>query len=858
MSFFLISTQASPAPAPPSILSCVARVHGVFFLSGLAALGYEIAWTRQFALGLGHEMPSLLAVVTAFFGGLSLGAWWLDRRLQRTRTPGRWYARLEALAGAWALAGLALVPWLNDLALGLGGLSQTRRWLVAFALPFFGLLPATFAMGATFPAMEALASRLTRSGRTVGGLYAANTAGAVAGTLLTTFVLVPTLGFSATLTVLALVSLLCAAAIAYGPARDEEARETLPPAAPGSPARVRATLVCTGLLGIGYQVLCVRVMNQVLEGTVYTFAAALTVYLAGTAFGAALWHRFFRRAPFGPALNALLLLLAMSCLAGVSVLRHGASIYAGVRDGAGAGLAGSVLAEAALAAAVFAPPTLLMGATFSHLAQEDRRRSGGVGKAFAVNTLGACAAPFVFGVVLLPWLGARDTLLVLAAGYLPLLPLWRPRHLVPLAAAPALVPLLPADLVLVSLPEGSRRLAYREGVMAAVAVVEDEAGWRTLKVDNRFDMGGTAGAFAERRMGHVPLLLHPAPERVLYLGLGTGNTARAATAHEGLDVDGVELVPEVIELMPLFRLKDFPSPQPRSHAADARRFVRTVDKRYDVVVADLFHPGRDGAGALYTREHFAAIRDRLAPDGLFCQWLPLHQLDAPTLRLILRTFLSVFPDARAFVSHFNVDACALGLVHGGPRRYPSGWYRRRDLDPFVEPELERLALGSELRLFGCLLAGPRDLESFAGPGPLNTDDFPRVVFEAPRAAYRAGESAVPVVDALLDGTRATASDIVAPAYADLVRRLDLYLRARNRYLRGLLLDRRGERDRALETMLQAAALSPDFRTAYETCLVEAGRLGATPMARRILQALQRIDPRDGRAATAYRELFGAR
>src|SRR5438034_94509 len=98
--------------------------------------------------------------------------------------------------------------------------------------------------------------------------------------------------------------------------------------------------------------------------------------------------------------------------------------------------------------------------------------------------------------------------------------------------------------------------------------------------------------------------------------------------------------------MPSFAPHNFsPERQPalKMFVADARRFVRATSAQYDVIVADLFHPARDGAGSLYTLEHFRAIRQRLASGGLFCQWLPLHQLDENMLRIIVRTFLEIFP-----------------------------------------------------------------------------------------------------------------------------------------------------------------------------------------------------------------------
>src|SRR5688572_33426146 len=73
----------------------------IFFASGAAGLGYEIAWTRMLSVGLGHEMPSMLAVVAAFFGGLSLGAWGFDRVVSRSRAPSFWYAGFETCIGIW-------------------------------------------------------------------------------------------------------------------------------------------------------------------------------------------------------------------------------------------------------------------------------------------------------------------------------------------------------------------------------------------------------------------------------------------------------------------------------------------------------------------------------------------------------------------------------------------------------------------------------------------------------------------------------------------------------------------------------------------------------------------------------------
>ena len=185
---------------------------GVMLASGFAGLGYQLVWTQQSALWLGHEAAALLAVVTAFFGGLALGALALGRRIERSARPERWYAGCELVIAAWSVALPLLMAPFSTALLALTGAEpgMFRQWAVAFAGTFLLLLPATAAMGATLPAMERVTARLQGHGSPVATLYAANTAGAVLGVLVVAFVLVPELGLARTAAVCAALNLLCA------------------------------------------------------------------------------------------------------------------------------------------------------------------------------------------------------------------------------------------------------------------------------------------------------------------------------------------------------------------------------------------------------------------------------------------------------------------------------------------------------------------------------------------------------------------------------------------------------------------------------------------------------------------------
>jgi spermidine synthase len=151
--------------------------------SGFAALGYQIVWTQQSALWLGHESAAVLAVVAAFFGGLALGALMLGARIERSGKPVRWYAACEAVIGAWgcvlAVLFQPVTAWLLDL---IGPQpSPAWHWCASFCGTFLLLLPATVAMGATLPAMERILAGMRRRGTSIAMLYAGNTFGAVLG-----------------------------------------------------------------------------------------------------------------------------------------------------------------------------------------------------------------------------------------------------------------------------------------------------------------------------------------------------------------------------------------------------------------------------------------------------------------------------------------------------------------------------------------------------------------------------------------------------------------------------------------------------------------------------------------------------
>ena len=631
-----------------------------------------------------------------------------------------------------------------------------------------------------------------------------------------------------------------------------------------------ARLALTGLLGIGYEVLVVRVLCQVTEDTVYTFAMLLAVYLVGTAAGAAGYQRRLVRARNRERLDDLLLVaLAVACAAGTASLWAAEHLRAAAQHAFGDGLRAALGAEAVLALVAFGPPTLVMGALFSHLS--DRATAAGIpfGRALGVNTLGAAAAPALLGVLVVPVLGAKGALLLISVGYLALTArrAWSRPYVWATAGAVGALALLAPPLAFIDVPAGGRVVHYQEGVMAAVSVVEDADGVARLRINNRQQEGSSATFRFDARQAWLPLLLHPAPERVLFLGLGTGVTAGAAAEDPKLEVDAVELLPEVIEASAHFtahRAAATPTPL-HVMAADARRYVRASDRRYDVIVADNFHPARSGSGALYTVEHFEAVRRRLGDERPV---LPVAAAastgpgEPAKHRAVVPGGVSA---GRALLANNSLETPVLGLVgRGDDERFDATAIHDRLARVPLPERLAELGLEDELAVLGSFVAGPRALRRFAGtPSPTPTTV----------RWWRIGRRASPThpIRCRVTGCWRCCGELSDRRRGAVVPHARPGMDAPPRGLLGGArpLHRVGPRRRpsprvqemlaqVREPLLAVLRISPDFRPAYNPLALDGDRARAIGCCRgaRVLTELTRIQPARDEATRALAVLAG--
>ncbi|MDT4842202.1 hypothetical protein FQZ97_760930 [compost metagenome] len=395
----------------------------LMFASGGAALVYQVLWVKQLSLVVGVEVYAVTTAISAFFAGLALGGMAFGRWADRLQRPVLLYAGLEALVALVAVgATLAL-----SRSAGLFARLEDQLGLLAWLLPLALVgLPAFF-MGGTLPVMvRALRPASGQTGAAGGGLYAANTAGAIVGTLLAAFVLLPGLGVFGSACAAAGLNLLVAGAALLVRQQGRNATAQAQPlaAARSAQARLAIALYClAGGVALGYEVVWTQSIVQFMSTRTFAFAVVLATYLAGLVLGSALYARRADRLrdPWGlfGVLIALAGLLALLQVAGLGhwlvILQTRAELV--VLQLTGNELAGMCARFAVAAGCVVLLPTTLLGAAFPlalRLAVDSGHVGRDVGIVVALNTLGGIVGVMLTGFVLVPGLGLVRTLAVLA------------------------------------------------------------------------------------------------------------------------------------------------------------------------------------------------------------------------------------------------------------------------------------------------------------------------------------------------------------------------------------------------------------------------------------------------------------
>ncbi len=661
-------------------------------------------------------------------------------------------------------------------------------------------LPAV-AMGATFPYVARwYVPDAAAATREAGALYAANTAGAAFGALLSGFVLLPAIGLRLTTwtgVALNLTVAVVAWRLAGAAAADAPAGETATPAAPAAPApapsRRRVTkaarpmvvaaaavprpwlaalaMAASGFLSLGLQIVWSRLLAQVLGPTTYAFSLVVAIFIVGLAIGATAGRRLAAAASHPVA--GLSLALGVAVLLGVGAvwtIDAGLGAMAAAVSAPDATFESVLLRQVLLVTAWLLPLAVALGCAFPFAIRtgtgHDQSLGADLGLIYALNTIGAIAGALAAGFAIIPALGLHGSLRALGAGAaaagLAVLVAGGARGASRVVAAVVGVAAVAASLAMpqwnqalftsgaykyaagmtgdaleVSLRAGHLTY-YKEGATATVAV-RDAAGTTSLAIDGKVDASNAGDMLTQRLLAHVPLLLHPDPKRVAVLGLGSGVTLGAALTHPIDHADVLEISPEVVEASRFFEPENgsaLRDPRTRLILGDGRTHILLGQTQYDAIISEPSNPWMAGIAALFTREFFEAAKARLTPGGVLCQWAHTYDISGDDLRSIVATFAEVFPDATLWLVG-DGDVLLIGSNQPLGAQVASLPERLADRARAAE-NLAGVGVQDAFALTSLLIAEGPGIAAFSRGARIQTDDHAPVEFTGPRAVFSRG------------------------------------------------------------------------------------------------------------------------
>ena len=728
----------------------------LLFVSGTAALIYQVLWIKQLSLVVGVEIYAITTGISAFFAGLALGGWLFGRLADRVGNPWRLYALLELLV---AVTAVATTLALARAAAPFAELTQ-HLGLLAWALPLLLVgLPALL-MGGTLPVLvRALAADPTQLGRAGGRLYAANTAGAILGTLLSAFVLIATLGVRGSALAAALLNLLAAlGALTLQPQQALPAASVGPTTKNPPPARLALLLYSiAGGVALGYEVVWSQSIVQFMSTRTYAFAVVLATYLCGLFLGSSLMAARADRVRdpwglFGLLIVAagLLALLEVALLGRWLILAQ-TQVEATILALGGSQLLGMSGRFAVAALCIVFVPTLLLGAAFPlalRLCSGGRGVGRDVGTVVACNTLGGIVGVALCGFVLIPLLGLVRTLglLALIAAVLGVLAVHQGRGVgkgrrqavIVLGLLSLAVAWLTPEQRLAQLLPGARNAElsfYQEGRGATVAVVtqgQPERRFRRLYIQGVSNTGDAMPSLRYMRIqALLPLLIHNGePRSALVIGFGTGITAGALLRYPGLQQRVVaELLPAVVQAAPLFQgnFNAASDPGVQIRLQDGRQELLRSPQNYDLITLEPPPPSAAGVVNLYSRDFYQLAAQRLNTQGLVAQWLPLPTQNIDDSRSLVQSFLEVFPYATLWTSEFH-EMLLVGSAD--PIELDAARIEQRFNQDSVRSALQAVGVNSAEALLATWVSDREGLQSFAGQVPAVTDDRPRIEYAA--------------------------------------------------------------------------------------------------------------------------------
>lgn len=791
----------------------------VFALSNMAALIYQISWTKSLSYVFGTSVYAIGTVLACFMAGLALGSFVLGKKADRSPNPLRLFAYVEIALGMFALFLIPVLAFLPQPYASLHRLFEgsPNLNLLLFALSFQVLIIPASLIGGTFPIMNRIYARINTVGKDVGVVYSADTIFAAIGALLAGFVLLPMAGISRTIAIAAGINILSGIYLykksgETGTAqveKDEKRNESVLHWHEGAVAIVFVSFLLSGFAALAAEVVWIRFLSLTLGTSMYSLSIITASFLVGLSLGSFLAGKYIDKMQNSLTIFAFVeLCIGFSAIVVLLLLNELDTLYLTLYH-----IFGSfypfTLSLFMVIFLIMLIPTTLMGATMPLVSRIVSNKSEYIGTdtgaVYTVNTFGAIFGTLSASFILIPSVGIIKTGVVGAAISISIGLLifsrsekkWKNKFF-SIAAVSVVSLLYLSSSTINPLSAGAyyhgtqlkdieswknykrdtELVHFEEGLYGLVSVVKKDK-YTALRIDGKSESSNVPiELVSEHQLAYIPLFASNSPKKVMLIGLGGGFTLDAITNFEEIEsIELVEINPQIVkaakEYFSSYTDNALDDTRVKVIIEDGRNNLAASDEKYDVIISQPSNIWLSGEGGLFTKEMYEIAKNHLNEGGIFGQWMPLYEQDADDFRLFLATFSSVFPHTDLWIVGY--DAVLVGSMQ--PIEYDYDNIRNRlnsnyKLNADFEMMSNVLVTSGKYRLLYQSMIPYRmsgkDVKEFSGD-VINTDDYPVLEFSSARNTIYQQNVQKPF-DALDGFLKGKYNNVLSPPFTNLTAR----------------------------------------------------------------------------------------
>jgi len=683
----------------------------LFLLSGTSSLIYQILWMRELGLIFGNTTYATGTVLAAFMGGLGLGSYILGKKYNNAKNPVKVYAILELIIGIYILVS----PFIFDLCLPVYAYFYNNissnffiitilRLFISFAILFI----PTFMMGGTLPILSKyFIDNVENASLKLGTLYAVNTFGACLGAAISTFLLIGSIGVNNTRYIAVFINIIVGFIGLYLSAKlpckiivqndnSHDDKKILD----SNKIILLALFSLSGFTSFGYEVIWTRLFIPFLGTSIYSFTLILLTVLIGIAFGSYIYRLLGHKISNALFVFCILeLCIALMAIFNINICGYLDDFYYYLTEQKI--ITSWIISKSIILLALFfflLPITLIFGFIFplfsNIILKKIKNVSKDIGQLYAINTIGNILGSIFCGFVSIQFFGIINTIIflallnliigltILAKYYFVTLEIFRlnlKKILFCLLIIICFLTILvssykknhnPKDMFYSLFPGklkgiypwNTQIFYYKEDVDATIAAYQDNKTKRKGLLVN--GVGITVLVVDTKLLSHLPIWIHGEPKSFLNICFGMGTTFCSTKSYPNLKVDTVEIIKSVYDTFKYFHPENekyLYDGKVNTYYGDGVNYLKLTNKKYDIISLDPAPPlYAFGTVHLYTKEFYELCKKHLNTNGIMCQWICYGGISLNTYKMLLKTFLEVWPNAVVINSPNNIGTYVIG------------------------------------------------------------------------------------------------------------------------------------------------------------------------------------------------------